>query len=236
MSLLSIIAEVCGRLSLTIPTSVVGSTDAQVVQLYTLANVAGRQLAQSYNWQGLIQEQTFVTTATTIQAGVIPDDFDRFIANTFNNRTTRRPILGPVTPQVWQWLIAQPAYSTVYLMYRERDGNFLIGPPTVAPPAGQTIAFEYVSKNWAKSAENVPQDMFLADTDTSYLDEALFADAVVWMFLRAKGMSYAEEMSTASRNLDQAQGRDGGSTRLQLSPTAIDLNRLNLPDGNFGGV
>lgn len=234
MSLLTICQEVCGRLSLTIPPIVVGSTDPQVVQLYTLTNVAGRQIAQGFNWQALTLEQSFVTTGTTDQPGAIPTDLDRFIANTFNNRTTRRPVLGPVTPQVWQWLIAQPAYSTVYLMYREREGDFLVGPPTVAPPAGQTIAFEYVSKNWAKTAGGTPLPKFLADDDETYLDDSLLTDSCVWQFLRAKGMSYAEEMATFERNLDEAKGRDGGSSRLHLSPSVIDLNRLNLPDGNFG--
>lgn len=221
-------------MSLTIPTVVVGSPDQQVKQLYALTNKAGLDLATDFDWQALTEEKTFVTVATEVQPAALPADFERFIPNTFNNRTTRRPIIGPVTPQVWQWLIAQPAYSTVYLMYRERQGQFLIGPPTVAPPAGQTIAYEYVSSNWAKSASGTPQSSFLADTDTSYLDESLIEDALVWMFLRAKGLSYAEEMSTYERNLEKAQGRDGGSTALYLSPTPLDLSRINLPDGNFG--
>jgi hypothetical protein len=58
-----------------------------------------------------VEEQTFVTTATTIQANAIPADFDRFIPNSFFNRTTRRPIIGPVTPAAVAGLIAQPAYS-----------------------------------------------------------------------------------------------------------------------------
>jgi hypothetical protein len=233
MTLLTVVQDVCGRLSLTVPTAVVGSTDAQVVQLYTLANKAGHDIAQAFNWQALMTEKTFVTVAATVQPAVIPDDFDRFVSDTFNNRTTRRPIEGPVTPIQWQWLIAQPAYSTVYLMYRERQGEFLIGPPTVAPPAGQTIAYEYVSKYWAKSATSVAQEKYLADTDTSYLDENLIEDALVWMFLRAKGLSYAEEMQTYSRNLDQQMARDGGSTALRLSPSPIDLSRINLPDGSY---
>ena len=234
MSLLSIVSEVCGRLSLTIPTAVVGSTDTQVIQLYALTNKAGHDIGQAFNWQALTEQKTFTTVNASVQPSALPSDFDRFIANTFNNRSTRRPIIGPVTPQQWQWLVAQPAYSTVYLMYRERQGQFLIGPPTVAPPAGQTIAYEYVSKNWAKSATGTPQASMLADTDTAYLDESLIADAVIWMFLRAKGFSYAEEMQTYSRNLDQQMARDGGSTALQLSPRMLDLNRMNLPDGNFG--
>lgn len=233
MTLLSVVQDVCARLSLTIPAVVVGSTDSQVLQLYALANKAGHDLGQSFPWQALMEEKTFVTVAASVQPTALPADFDRFVPNSFNNRTTRRPIIGPVTPQQWQWLIAQPAYSTIFLMYRERQGQFLIGPPTVAPPAGQTIAYEYISAYWAKSSVGAPQLKYLADTDLTFLDESLIADAVVWMFLRAKGLSYAEEMKTYERNLDQQQARDGGSTQLLLSPRVLDLDRMNLPDGNF---
>lgn len=233
MSCLSIIAEVCGRLSLPVPTAVVGSTDSQLIQLLTLLNKAGHDLGQAFNWQALTEEQTFVTTNTPTQSAAVPVDFDRFIANSIFNRTTRRPVSGPITPIQWQALQAQPALSTVYLMFRERQGQFLMIP---TPPAGQTIAYEYVSENWAKSSGGTPQAKFLADTDLTYLDESLLADALVWMFLRAKGLSYAEEMTTYGRNLDQQMGRDGGSTSLSLTPQAVDMNRINLPDGGFPGA
>lgn len=234
MTCLSIIQEATGRLGLPQPTVVFGSTDPQVMQLLALTQKAGHDIAQVRPWQALVEEKTFVTTNTTVQAAVIPVDFDRFIPNSFYNRTTRRVLNGPITSQEWQALAAQPALNSVYLMFRERGGIFMIGPPSIPPPAGQTIAYEYVSAYWAKSATSTPQAKFLADTDTAFIDETLIADCVVWMFLRAKGMSYAEEMQTYGRNLEQAQGRDGGSTALSLTPQLIDPYRANLPDGNFG--
>lgn len=231
MSLLTLIDEVCGRLSLTQPTAVVTSTDAQVKQLYALANTAGRNLAQAYDWQALTGEQTFVTVAAQTQPAAFPADFDHFIANSGFNRTTKRPVNGPVTAAQWQALQAQPQLNTVFLVYNVRQGSFKVSP---APPAGQTIAYAYVSNAWAKSSGGTPQTSFLADTDLTFLDEHLLADALVWMFLRAKGLSYAEEMETYQRNLEQQSARDGGSTALSLSPQAIDIARINLPDGSFG--
>jgi hypothetical protein len=231
LSLLTIIDEVCGRLALTQPTAVIGSADSQVRQLLALANVAGRNIAQAYDWQALVGEKTFVTVAANTQPGAFPADFDHFVPNSGFNRTTRRPLNGPLTAAQWQAVQAQPQLNTVFLVYNERQGAFNIAPP---PPAGQTIAYAYVSNNWAKSALGAAQTAYLADTDLTFLDEALIADSVVWQFLRAKGMSYAEEMATFERNLEQQQARDGGSTILSLSPQAINLARANLPDGNFG--
>lgn len=232
MTLLTIVQGVCGELSLAVPTAVVGSSDRQVLQLLALANQAGRELNSDHTWQAMVGEQTFETVADEVQPDALPADFDRFIANTFFNRSTRREVTGPLTPREYQWIKAQPIFSTVYLAYRERDGIFLIQPP---PAAGNTIAYEYMSNAWAKSAAGAPQTSFLADTDTSFLDESLIGLSLKWRFLRAKGLDYSEEMETFERQKEQRIAQDGGNSMLSLSPTSeIDARRVNLPDGNFG--
>jgi len=231
MSLLSIVQDVSGRLSLPQPSAVVGSTDKQVIQLLALANEEGTSLGRRYAWQALIEEQTFTTVASPAQSAALPTDLDRFVPNSFFNRSTRRPMTGPITPRQWQWIQAQPVYSTAYLLFRERTGQFLIAP---TPAAGETIAYEYLSKNWAESSGGTPQPAFQADTDVALLDEGLITLGLRWRFLRAKGLDYAEEMATYERELEQAMARDGGSTALTLAPQPVDPNRVNIPDGNFG--
>lgn len=231
MSLLSIIQEVTGALSLVQPAAVAGSVDRQVVQLFSLANEAGRELARAHHWQALQEEANFITVTADAQPAAIPADFDRFVPNSFFNRTTRRPMTGPITTRQWQWIKAQPVYSTVYLAFRQRTGQFLVAPQ---PPAGQEIYYEYISVNWAKSALGVGQPAYAADTDTSYLDETLIQLSLKWRFLRAKGLDYAEEFNTFETELEKAKGRDGGTTMLSLAPRPVDLNRVNLPDGSFG--
>lgn len=231
MSLLTIVQNVCGLLALPVPAAVVGSTDKQVIQLFQLLNEQGDDLASVYPWQAIVKEQLFTTTASAAQATAIPVDFDRFMPNTFFNRTTRRPMTGPITARQWQWIQAQPVYSTVYLAFRERTNQYLVAPNA---PLGQTIAYEYVSANWAISAGGVGQTSYQADTDLTYLDESLMKLGLRWRFLAAKGLPYSEEMQSYERNLEQSMARDGGSTMITLNPQPIDPNRVNLPDGNFG--
>jgi hypothetical protein len=231
VSLLSIIQAVSGRLSLPQPSVVVGSGDKQVIQLLALGNEEGASLARRHPWQALMQEQSFTTIAAPAQSAALPADLDRFIPNSVFNRSTRRPMTGPITPRQWQWIQAQPVYSTACLAFRERTGQFLIAP---TPPAGQTIAYEYLSKNWARSSGGAAQDAFLADADTALLDEGLITLGLRWRFLRAKGLDYAEEMATAERELEQAMARDGGSTAVTLAPAPVDPSRINIPDGSFG--
>lgn len=231
MSLLSIVADVAARMALPQPPAVIGSTDRQVQQLLALLNEAGSDLLADCNWQAVRVEQTFVTTATPNQASALPADFDRFIVNSFFNRSTRRPMTGPITPRQWQWIQAQPVYSTVYLAFVERSGQFLIAP---TPAAGNTIAYEYISQNWVKSQSGMPQPTFEADTDTSFLSEELLTLSLRWRFKQAKGLDYAEDMATFERRKERLMARDGGATALTLSPQPIDPNRINIPDGNFG--
>ena len=231
MSLLTLVANVCRLISLPVPTIVAASADKQVLQLFALSNEEGKDLASTCAWQALVEEKTFVTTATPVQATALPIDFDRFIPNSFFNRSTRRPMTGPITPRQWQFIQAQPVYSTAYLMFRQRTGQFLVAP---TPAAGETIAYEYVSKNWCADIEGAGQSQFTSDTDTAYLDEDVMALGVRWRFLRAKGLDYSEEMATYERQKEQYRARDGGATALSISPGPIDLNRVNIPDGSFG--
>lgn len=227
MSLLTIVQQVSRLLTLPVPLTVVTSQDKQVQQLWALCNEEGDDLAAASNWQALTIQQTFVTTNTVNQAPAIPGDLDRFLPDTFFNRTTRRIVTGPITPQQWQAVQAWPYLSTVYLCWRERQGDFLVTP---TPDAGQTVAYEYVSKNWAKSAANVPQEQFLADTDTSYLDERVMVLGVRWRFLKTKGLDYAEDFRTYENSKQQVMGRDGGAKALSMTPEQISMDRVNMPD------
>lgn len=235
MTCLSIVQSVTAQLSLPVPSQVVGSTDRQVMQLLALANEEGRILAKTGEkpWQAMTEEFNFVGIAQNAQVGnaAIPTDLDRWIPNTFFNRTTRREMTGPITPRQWQLIMAQPVYATAYLAFRERGGILLIAPP---PAAGDEIYGEYVSLSWALSSANVPQPAFMADTDTAILDEGLIQLGLRWRYLQAKGLDYAEDMATYEREVEKALARDGGMTMLSLAPQPLDPRRANLPDGSFG--
>lgn len=236
MSLLTIVQNACDRLSLNRPSVVVTSTDLLIRQLFGLANEEGVALAKRGDWQALTTEWTFVTVATAEQTNTpIPPDMRKFIPDSFFNRTQNRPLIGPLTPQQWQLYQARPAAAYMYLSFRERQGDFLIGGPTV-PPAGDTIAYEYISKFWAMSSAGQGKAAFTSDDDTSYLDEELITLGIKWRFKQAKGLDYGEDMATYERAVASALGEDGGSTALNIGGPAplLSPNRANLPEGSFG--
>lgn len=234
MTLLTITQNACDRLSLTRPSAVVNSTDRQVRQLFGLVNAEGVSLAKRHDWQALTSEWTFITVAQAEQTNTpIPTDLRKFIPDSFYNRTSVRKVTGPITPQQWQAVQAQPSAMYIYLAFRERQGDFLITP---VPSAGQTVAYEYVSKNWALSSASQPKASFTSDDDTSYLDEELLTLGLMWRWKQSKGFDYGEDMETYERALAVAMGEDGGSTELNIGGPVSPQppNRANLPEGGFG--
>ncbi len=231
MSLLTIIQRVCRLVSLPVPSTVVDSSDLVIQQLYALANEEGEELADAYDWQKLRRQHLFNTVATAAQSSAVPADWNRFISNSFFNRSTRRSMIGPITPQQWQAIQAQPQLNRVFLAFIERDGQFLVTP---SPSAGQQIAYEYVSKYWARSAALVPQEEFLADTDGTYLDEKLITLGVRWRWKAANGLDYAEDYRTYQTERNQKMARDGGNTEINTTGDSEFVLSPNIPDGNFG--
>lgn len=213
---------------------VIGSTDQQVRQLLALANEEGASLSKRCDWQALTSQATFITVAAETQTNTpIPDDLDRFIPDTFFNRTQQRPMIGPITPQEWQAIASQPVLGFVYLCFREREGSFIITP---VPPAGDTIAYEYVSKNWAQSSAGQPKADFTSDDDTTYLDEEMFKLGLRWRFKQAKGLQYGQDFDSYERYVSAKAGNDGGTRALDMSGYGRYAfpGHPNIPQGNFG--
>lgn len=233
-SLLEIVQDVADRIGIARPSAVVGSSDQQVRQLLALAQQEGREQARRHSWQALIKEQTVTTTATEVQASAIPSDFDRLITGTFYNRTKSRLVVGPLTPQEYADYKGRLT-SIVYDAFRIR-GNSIYLLPT--PPAGETLAFEYVSTWWAgsSSATAPTAAAFAADTDENWLDDELFRLGIHWRFQRSRGLDYSESFATYEAHLAQLMGRDGGARTLYMGPRSDKRvpRAPMVPDGGWG--
>jgi hypothetical protein len=231
MSLLTVVQSVCRRLTLPVPTAVASSADVNVQLMFELANEDGKELQKRLNWQVLTKEFTFPTTNAAVQANALPSDFDRFIGNTQFDRSSRRQVLGPITPQVWQAIQSQPQLNRVFLAFRQRGGQILVTP---TPAANVTFAYEYVSANWAQSQGGQGQSAYAADTDVSLIDETLIGLGVRWRFKKEKGFDYGEDFSSYERMVGIAMANDGGKGALDFTGGST-FQMTNLPEGNFPG-
>lgn len=232
LTLLQLIQNEADLLGLARPDSVINSTDQQIRQLFAILIEEGESLAGRAEWEELLVEQTFVTVAAETQTNApIPDDFDRFVPETVWNRTSARQLIGPRTSRQWQADLARPAASQIYLSFRLRGGSFLINP---TPTAGDTVAYEYVSKNWVVSSAGAGKELPTSDDDTFALDTELLKLGVRWRWKAAKGLDYGEDMVTYERAVAITIADDGGAEDLEIGRNPNVGRVANLPEGSFG--
>lgn len=216
MSLSTILTQVCRRIGITAPTSFVASQDPQIQQLIGLANEEGQELSARYPWGGITIEKTFSTVATESQGAITTlagSDFRYILNDIMWNRSLLRPVFGPISPQYWQELKAR-SITGPWAQFRIRGGNVLFIP---APVVGNTVAFEYVSKNWVTVAAGGTAAAWSADADTGLLDEEIMAFGVIWRWKQVKGLSYAEDFNKYEGVVNDQMARDGGKPMLNLN-------------------
>lgn len=222
MSLLTIVQNACREIGITAPTAVYTNADPQIVQLLALSNREGRTLLRRGRWQGCDQQSTFTTLATEIQgtmASLAGTDFNYILNDTIWNRTLLRPVFGPVSSANWQQMTAQNIAGP-FNQFRIRAGSLRFIP---SPTAGQTCAFEWMSKNWCQSSLAVGQSSWAADTDTGILDEDLLTLGLIWRWKAAKGFDFGQDFEEYEKQVVNALGRDGGKPRLNFCGTNQDI-------------
>lgn len=195
-----------------IPSLAFLSASEEVQRLVSLADEAGRALSQDYPWQRLIREQTHITLAAEDQGDIttIASGFAYILNDTTWNRTLQWPIYGPHSSQTWQAIKGTfPAYP--YSEYRIRNNRLLLQP---APVAGNTLAFEYITRFWIESAN---LDKFSADTDTPIFDDELMILSVIWRFKQAEGFAHQEEHAKYMERYELLTSRDGGKRTVSTS-------------------
>jgi cell division protein YceG involved in septum cleavage len=131
MTLLTVIQGATDRIGIIRPTVAVASTDQQIIQLVGLAQQEGKELAKRHSWQAITKEKTFTSVAAETQTSSVPTDFDRFVDDTFFNRTEKRKLEGPLSPQQWAFHKSVVA-TTLVEAFRQRGNDILVTPTPTA--------------------------------------------------------------------------------------------------------
>lgn len=230
MSIRTIVQNAARQIGLPVPATAIDNADENVAQLVRLANQEGLELALVHDWQVLQREQTFTAVAAETQTGALPSDFGRFINGTFYNRSQRRCVVGPMTPQEWQDHKSRSS-SVVRDAFRQRGNAILIMPD---PTAGDVMAFEYVSKLWVDTDGDGGGDAvgFMADDDTALFSEELMTLGVVWRYAAARGFDYGEVFRSYEAMLARLKGDDGGKRIMDLGSTSMRFGVVT-PEGDW---
>lgn len=232
MSLITIIQGAADQLGLPRPNQAVSSTETQVRQLVALAKAECEALRRRYHAEYLQAEAVFTSVAASNQGAMstIAPGFSWMISETVWDRTQQEPMHGPLNPQQWQRLKSS-VVSGPYYRWRIQSGNLYLIPD---PPAGHTMAFEYISSFWTEDASGSDKSSFTQDTDVPKFPEHIVQLGVVWRFKQAKGFAYAEDLQNYESQLAIEISADGGARKLnacgydwEVSPT------IRAPEGSW---
>lgn len=163
----------------------------------------------------------------------MPSDYDRLISRTDWDKTNRWEILGPETPQQWQYLKSGIISTGPRARFRILGGYFQVWPPLVA--AGY-YGFEYISSNWALSNAGVGKSSFTADTDTSLFPDHLLVLGTKLKYFEIKGFDTFYLGNDYQNQLALAKSADKSATTLSMAPklSEILIGIENIPDSGYG--
>lgn len=224
LTLLQVVTQFCERKNLTVPATVIGSSDKQVLQIRALLEKEGIELRKRGAWEGVTFEATHTTIASEDQGAmttIAGAGYDYIKNQTIWDRTDNLPVLGPISSQDWQMLKGMDTTSPRY-QYRVRGGNLLVNP---TPTAGNTWAFEFVSKFWitATGGTAPTKTFFTVDTDEVALPDEIVTLGLEWRWTAEKGLDYAESFRSYEFMVKDALGRDGGKPVLSMTGPGRDI-------------
>lgn len=196
---------------------------------YVLTNDSSSQVT-------LTQAATASATETIVFGKTkysMPSDFDRQIDRTHYDKSKRWEMMGPETPQQWQWLKSSYISTGPRLRYRLMGGYLQIWPMM---STSEYIGFEYVSKNWVLDASNSGKSSFTVDTDTCIFPDRLMVLGLKAKYFEVKGFDSTKFQSDFEAQKSIAKAHDAGAKTISMAPqmAGVLITQANLPDSNYG--
>ena len=163
----------------------------------------------------------------------LPDDFETITDRTQWDKSKHWEMLGPEDAQQWQWLKSGYISTGPRARWRILGGKFQIWP---LMNTQEYLSFEYRSKGWARSATGTVQNSFIADTDTTVLDDRIMVLATKLKYFQIKSFDTTALTADYNRYLSVAKANDKGAPNLSFAPypSKVLIGYANIPDTGYG--
>lgn len=229
-----LVQQLMKSMAMTVPTTVAGSTDKRTTQFWQLATDAGQQLAMEYAWQQLTTTMSILGNGTDT---IFPLPLELGIVNDASwNRTTRQPLIGSLTEQEWEMVVARSATGATFnMLFRvaSQAVEFL-----VAPPSGEEIYLPLRGRGWVDPAATPGSlaDVLVEDDDIVLLEPLLFKAKLKLLWYEAKQFDTSKIQKQYETLLAIAKANDVPGRILTLAqPSRYPLiGAINVPDTGFG--
>ena len=241
----------------TFYTEAISTTGTWTTSAYTITGIPSTAgLDTTYQVQGVgIPNATYITsvdsaTAVTInyqpteaQVGgglvfqkvkySLPGDYYSSVNRTHWDKSKRWEMLGPESPQQWEWLLSGYISTGPRIRYRLLGPYFQIWP---GMNAGELLGFEYRSNGWAQSASGGVKTSFTADTDTCIYPDRVMVLSTKLKYFEAKGFDTTAIFRDYMMELETAIAQDTGAANLSFAPRpgTVLIGYDNIPDSGYG--
>jgi hypothetical protein len=198
----------------TFITSVDSATQVTVSQYSTQAATAGTVYFQKVKYD-------------------LPDDYDSLVPRTQWDKSKHWEMLGPESPQQWEWLLSGYISTGPRIRWRLYSGYFQIWPGS---STAESLGFEYRSRGWARSAAGVVKNSLTADDDTCIYDDRLMVLGTKLKYFEAKGFDTTALYRDYTTHLETCIGQDTSSANLSFAPRpgSVLIGYDNIPDTGYG--
>jgi hypothetical protein len=228
--------EICKRVlassGLPVPTAIAGNPDALAVQLLALLNEEGQDLLQ-YNWKFLEKTYALATVPGTLEYS-LPSDFDRWLADTDWNTTTRLPLVQMDSRQ-WAVLNATTLGSTTFQLQYQLTGDKIRF--YQVPSTAQNLQIAYRSRGWvATNTGSTYKDNADANDDIVQYNSNLMVACLKHALRREKGFDTTATKEKYEAALASALNAEilGETLYLRAPRGGLIDTFTNLPETGLG--
>ena len=178
MTLLSVCQSLAKNVGMAVPTAVASNTAREWVEAVDFANKTGEELARRVDW-GQLTETATLTGDGTNKVYDLGASFSRLTQGVAINGAGGA--IRPLTRAEWNTLTPVQGVPRYFLL----EGNEVTLWPYLANAVTATATYQ--TKAWTSAGTT-----FMADTDTSLIDEEILTKGLIVRWRRQKGMDYAD--------------------------------------------
>jgi len=250
-------------LELLAPTQTTGDVAENSEVITNIPSTAGLSDAYSVTGTGLLQSSRIVSVDSPTQVTLnqvatgtavgtellfakdtyeLPSAFERYIPDTWWDRTNNWRLIGPISPQTDQFLLSGIIQTGPRRRWRQIGPGPAVWRVWPAPTAQDTpavLVWEYISSAWARSAAGDPLTKMTADDDEPLFKENLLVVGLKAYFARMKEMFTWDSLWREYKVVaDRTFGQDGARQTLWIQGTrgrGLFVDQANVQDGNFPG-
>ena len=163
----------------------------------------------------------------------MPADYYSTVNRTHWDKSKRWEMLGPESPQQWEWLLSGYISTGPRIRWRLLGKYFQIWP---GMNGGELLGFEYRSKAWAEAADGTPKNSFTADDDTCIYPDRLMVLGTKLKYFEAKGFDTTALYRDYLMEFETAVAQDTAAANLSFAPRpgTVLIGYDNIPDSGYG--